>query len=730
MYNTWYFVTNKTAGIRIMQRNDDMFSGWSEQEITDYVMLMSVEPQNPKKMTDEKHKNKEEKVKSVKADTQNDEMIARALFEQLNANSKPSPTPKSSSSEVSQTAKKVETKSEEKTLETVYKILAEDITCIRKKERLDSLLADFPGLKQNQMFNSIYHPIATEAQNEQNKSTNTTQVQQVVTKTNMDTRPSVSILDEKKVDDTANDKIILAVSLDWDGCLGRVKSEDGKYDQAFYQQVVKENEEIIKRIVADAKKTDATEVQLLIGSNRQSLEIDRFNKDKNKNGSCFIGIQAIANEISKRLNIPCAVNPILSPDARYQLAVGVSYALAHEAVKCEESGKNDVDASSHYDCYFDDKKMSLIYLQTHALAVQAKKVFYKFYDDNFEILNTIFNNYNKDEKSWELLAKNVDITLSRYTGTFDPLLDNSPVISSGGPDKHYLKTVNYIQVQANCFLSNFEMNIEYTKDFRKLIAYQAELAKSKTDIHKVINKLIEYLQSRQHCNFNEAEKNIILNDTVLNSLSTLLINEILQDKANESVLNSGSRSPSPLPDEDFEVVGDDDDLKKAIALSMQASNSSSSTSTSSCSTQSSHSANVLSSSNSSSSASSSSSTAVLSNRLSDQQSQNQRLVQLQRSQSTNSLFNQQSQNQRLVQLQRSQSINSLLNQQSQNERLVQQLRSQSTNSLFSQKSQNQKLVQQQQLQLSHRLSGQQNQGQKMVKLQQSHNSAFGRIGRR
>ena len=89
---------------------------------------------------------------------------------------------------------------------------------------------------------------------------------------------------------------IIAYSLDYDGC-GDIFSDqllkdqyEGKQDKFFLPLRQKLNQFL------DDKAQEAKEVELYVGSNRQSQELDEGNALKHKNGSCFTNFQKLCRD--------------------------------------------------------------------------------------------------------------------------------------------------------------------------------------------------------------------------------------------------------------------------------------------------------------------------------------------------------------------------------------------------------------------------------------------------
>ena len=139
---------------------------------------------------------------------------------------------------------------------------------------------------------------------------------------------------------------------------------------------------------------------MYVGSNRQSVSLDNFNTQKNKNGSCFTALSKYSQEKDWEFN------GFLLADV-----VDEKFKLRNPRLESGTAIKN-----RRYDCEFDELKVSIIKHQLEDVIRNhgsEKKIKFVFIDD--DIKNTIIKALqehfvlNPDE-----LPSNIELTLVKF----------------------------------------------------------------------------------------------------------------------------------------------------------------------------------------------------------------------------------------------------------------------------------------------------------------------------
>lgn len=218
---------------------------------------------------------------------------------------------------------------------------------------------------------------------------------------------------------------IRVTSFDFDGCL-------------FHRNYVySDNKDVIasNKIFLDTIKEENrnfTKAIALIGSNRQSLNIDMANSLGK--GSCFPAIKKVTDHLG------CTFDPFLLADIYGNLPSGTSYDRAMHLFDHTYSG-------DHSDWIFDDTKASLIYAQMHKVALEnpTEEIIFDFYDDRGfgarapkDILEDLREFFSKNP---ELIPPNVTLRLNHYAGGNVSKMEPLKGKTSNIIDANYQQTV-------------------------------------------------------------------------------------------------------------------------------------------------------------------------------------------------------------------------------------------------------------------------------------------------
>ncbi len=203
-------------------------------------------------------------------------------------------------------------------------------------------------------------------------------------------------------------------SFDFDGCLFHKY-----YINSQEKDVIKCNQLFLDTL---KKAHDSyTHKTTFIGSNRQSHSVDQFNDLKNKTGSCFTAIEAVASYLG------VALDPFLLADVHANLEDGTSFRRARD-----ESYR---DQHAHW-C-FDTTKASLLYAQMHRVASRYHddSIDFHFYDDRFDILDKLKTFFSQH---CVLIPQNVTLRLYQYKGK--PCSKRAKIRGKGFIDENYKET--------------------------------------------------------------------------------------------------------------------------------------------------------------------------------------------------------------------------------------------------------------------------------------------------
>ena len=207
---------------------------------------------------------------------------------------------------------------------------------------------------------------------------------------------------------------ILVNSFDFDGCLFNIN-----YIMAEEKDVIAYNQAMLDSI--KAKISDYHTAITLVGSNRQSKEVDDTNHFHHNTGSCFPAIKTVNNYLGATLDT------FLLADIYGELPDGTSYERAM-----------DPSCTEHAGWHFDLTKASLIYAQIHKIANNHRNepITFDFYDDNRNIITDLQYFFTKFP---QLIPNNVTFRVFYYAG--QKPVSHFSVAGTGFIDANYRKTV-------------------------------------------------------------------------------------------------------------------------------------------------------------------------------------------------------------------------------------------------------------------------------------------------
>ena len=225
---------------------------------------------------------------------------------------------------------------------------------------------------------------------------------------------------------------IHALSFDADNCLFHAGYNPTwkEIKSGQCQQVIDKNKPLLDAL--KAQKSDFKETIVLVGSLRQSVEIDQYNANEHTTESIFTAIQTVAQYLGATLD------KFLLTDVEANVAPGTSFdhAINHPSKKQNT-------------CIDDQAKVALLYAQIHKLANQHpnENILFDFYDDRgldswgngddiLEHLHAYFKQYP------ELLPSNVTLRLNHYEG--EQATPYTDIKGTGFTDTNYQKTTQTI----------------------------------------------------------------------------------------------------------------------------------------------------------------------------------------------------------------------------------------------------------------------------------------------
>lgn len=217
---------------------------------------------------------------------------------------------------------------------------------------------------------------------------------------------------------------IHAYSFDFDGCL---------YTQNYldcHKDVVRANQQLMDHVKEKAEQNGAI---VMVGSNRQSRDIDVFNNIDKRLKSCFKSIEQIAHHTGAKLE------KTLMADIENDLPLGTAF---DEAIEAENNKTNNGYVSDEGEGHYrvtdqEFEKFVMLYVQMHKLAMDypEQNVQFYFYDDAPMILEQSCKAFTNNTS---LVPANVTIHFQHYLGNETPINQNyGHVVGTGQKDKLY-----------------------------------------------------------------------------------------------------------------------------------------------------------------------------------------------------------------------------------------------------------------------------------------------------
>jgi hypothetical protein len=235
-------------------------------------------------------------------------------------------------------------------------------------------------------------------------------------------------------------------SFDFDGCLFNMNYIESKDSNRF----ILHNENFIKTMTAELNQEKFDDIIFFIGSNRQSYNADKtnsitFQRGAIVKGSCFYRLKELRDEINKRGNLQCRIDPYLLADTYGNRKPGESFdlALKHLPKPKDESvlayydsvtKQDEKQTSPHADWVFDHSKFTVLYAQLHKTALENPEadISYDFYDDRHDILNPLAEVFRTNP---DLFPKNITLNLHHYSG--EQITKLASIQGVGTPDASY-----------------------------------------------------------------------------------------------------------------------------------------------------------------------------------------------------------------------------------------------------------------------------------------------------
>jgi len=281
-------------------------------------------------------------------------------------------------------------------------------------------------------------------------------------------------------------KKIIVNSVDFDGCLFHA----GYCYSELKDRLIRTNPHFVDFILEQSKQEAADEIIFIVGSNRQSEEIDRNNSNWVK-GSCFIALEELTKFFREKLTpLSCFANRYLLADDYDNVPHGENFSEFIKRYKkvatpglcpsdLEDEGEDlGVPVTPEYDSdddlpplplppykygqwLFDDSKISILYTQMHKLASENPnaEIVYNFYDDRWDIYQPLADFFKKHP---DLIPANVKLNIYAYSGSKTP----GNIITLEGKGEIDFNYSNNLKLMAQKTLGVDQLS-------RKVIAYQS-----------------------------------------------------------------------------------------------------------------------------------------------------------------------------------------------------------------------------------------------------------------
>ena len=218
---------------------------------------------------------------------------------------------------------------------------------------------------------------------------------------------------------------IRLLAFDFDNCLFNKRYIKPSFPH--YHNVLAANRVFLDTLRSENNKFD--KIITWIASARQSKKLDYINSRRNKTESCFVAIQTVTDYLEATLDKFLMAD--LYSNSVHGTAFDRAIALDHER--------------SHFMSVFDETKFTLLYAQTHrvALAYPEDEIIFDFYDDRnlvlFQPTDILGDLKNYFARHPTLLPKNVTLRLHHYDG--DYVTSVATIRGTGETDEYYRETI-------------------------------------------------------------------------------------------------------------------------------------------------------------------------------------------------------------------------------------------------------------------------------------------------
>ncbi|QDP73473.1 hypothetical protein FOG18_13310 [Legionella israelensis] len=232
---------------------------------------------------------------------------------------------------------------------------------------------------------------------------------------------------ESKEDLSLSRKKVLAVSIDFDGCLGgqpfieRYQELLEKYKipekippEEYEKAIVEANQILFDHIKQISDGYD--KVILMVGSNRTSAQKDQHDSIKNGNGSVFRAIEHLGSALSHSIDIPVEVNKRVVFDSVLHKKPGHNFDLKTEQT-IEDSTYSEYTMSG-------DNKYRLSYFQIQEVCASHpdSEITYVHADDRDDIVTVSARIYG-NEKMAAMLPPNLEKASFLHYEVYNPIAE-------------------------------------------------------------------------------------------------------------------------------------------------------------------------------------------------------------------------------------------------------------------------------------------------------------------
>lgn len=298
---------------------------------------------------------------------------------------------------------------------------------------------------------------------------------------------------------------VLVASIDFDGCMGhevftsnfkqyivepRLKTDTPEYVAAYKHVIRESNRELLADLVKKSRYFDR--VVVMVGSNRQSADKDRYDgaQKKNGNGSCFAAIKMLT-EILQEEGAAKDVN--LDKYLVYDSIMGVA---AGSNFNLDDDLHMSPEADAQYRMSLDKKyRLAYFQIQRACASFPAADVSYVHYDDRDDIVLDTVKALHSEGAGAALPPNLVHASACHYE-LYNPIAAVSRIFSEAKKSKeeepntlvpeHIIKklldAVAEVSLQA---ISLLKLTAKYAAEIavmqNKLREFSAQLAEGNTD---------------------------------------------------------------------------------------------------------------------------------------------------------------------------------------------------------------------------------------------------------